>query len=86
MVNSKPRGRLAVRAAQGLIFGYQKLMSPLLGKNCRFEPTCSSYTYQAIGQFGMLRGIVLGTRRLSRCHPWNEGGYDPIPKLNEVTS
>ncbi|PJA88530.1 MAG: membrane protein insertion efficiency factor YidD [Candidatus Moranbacteria bacterium CG_4_9_14_3_um_filter_36_9] len=47
---------------------------------CRFHPTCSEYTYQAIEKFGVLKGIWLGLKRIVRCHPWSEGGNDPIPK------
>jgi len=62
-----------------LIRGYQYLLSPLLGSHCRFHPTCSSYAYQAISRFGALRGGWLALRRLGRCHPWHEGGIDPVP-------
>ncbi len=47
---------------------------------CRFKPTCSEYTYQAIEEYGVLSGLILGLKRILRCHPWSKGGYDPIPK------
>jgi len=62
-----------------LIKIYQKLISPILGKNCRFIPTCSVYTYNAIEIHGVIKGIYLGVRRILKCHPFNEGGYDPVP-------
>lgn len=65
----------------GLIRGYQLIISPLMGANCRFHPTCSQYMLEAITRFGTIRGFWLGLRRLSRCHPWHEGGLDPIPQL-----
>jgi len=62
-----------------LIKGYQAALSPFLGTHCRFQPTCSSYTYEAIEKHGLFRGTVLGIRRLLRCHPFHEGGIDPVP-------
>jgi putative membrane protein insertion efficiency factor len=62
-----------------LIRGYQRFISPLFPPSCRFYPSCSEYTYQAIEKHGALRGGWLGVRRISRCHPWNPGGYDPVP-------
>ncbi len=65
--------------ALGLIRVYQLLISPLLGRSCRFYPTCSEYTYEAIKKYGFLKGCWLGSRRLLRCHPWHPGGVDPVP-------
>lgn len=65
--------------ALGLIRVYQLLISPLFGHNCRFYPTCSEYTYGAIKKFGFLKGSWLGGKRLLKCHPFHQGGVDPIP-------
>jgi hypothetical protein len=62
-----------------LIRGYQLVLSPFIGKSCRFHPTCSSYAYEAIERYGPARGAWLGLRRLLRCHPFHEGGIDPVP-------
>ena len=62
-----------------LIRGYQWALSPLLGRACRFYPSCSEYTYQAVLHFGFLKGIRLGAWRILRCNPFCEGGYDPVP-------
>ncbi|MFZ2488646.1 MAG: membrane protein insertion efficiency factor YidD [Anaerolineae bacterium] len=62
-----------------LIRGYQRFISPLLGSNCRFEPTCSHYTLQAVERYGAAKGLWLGAKRIGRCHPFNPGGYDPVP-------
>ncbi|MGB1200056.1 MAG: membrane protein insertion efficiency factor YidD [Cognaticolwellia aestuarii] len=62
-----------------LIKGYQKLISPLLGNNCRFNPTCSTYTIEAINRFGVLKGGWLASKRILKCHPLNAGGDDPVP-------
>jgi len=59
--------------------GYKRFLSPLLPPMCRFEPTCSMYMMQAIEKYGALRGVWLGIRRLSRCHVFNPGGWDPVP-------
>jgi hypothetical protein len=58
---------------------YQVTLSPLLGSNCRFHPSCSRYATEAIQTHGGLRGSWLATRRILRCHPWHPGGYDPVP-------
>ena len=63
----------------GLIRAYQYLISPLLGNHCRFYPSCSHYAAEAVEVHGALRGTWLAVRRLSRCHPWHEGGVDPVP-------
>ncbi len=65
--------------ALGLIRLYQVTLSPLLPPSCRFEPSCSRYTYQAIERYGFFRGGWLGFRRILRCNPFNPGGFDPIP-------
>jgi putative membrane protein insertion efficiency factor len=62
-----------------LIRCYQVLISPLVGPHCRFYPTCSSYTYQAIKKHGLLKGVFLGGKRLLKCHPFHPGGVDPVP-------
>ena len=62
-----------------LIQGYKLLLSPFLGNNCRFYPTCSSYAQQAIAEHGVIKGSYLALRRISKCHPWHEGGVDPVP-------
>ncbi|MDD2709341.1 MAG: membrane protein insertion efficiency factor YidD [Verrucomicrobiae bacterium] len=62
-----------------LIVCYQRAISPHLGRWCRFEPSCSEYARQSIAEHGCARGIWLGLRRLARCHPFCQGGYDPVP-------
>ena len=62
----------------GLINFYKYLISPLLGNNCRFLPTCSEYTKEAIIEFGLIKGIILGFKRIIKCHPWGKSGHDPI--------
>ena len=58
---------------------YQIFLSPLLGSNCRYKPTCSHYMIQAINEWGPIKGIWLGIRRISKCHPWGGHGHDPVP-------
>jgi hypothetical protein len=58
---------------------YKRFVSPLLGNNCRFYPTCSTYAYQAIEKYGLVKGVFLGIKRLLKCHPFHRGGIDLIP-------
>ena len=57
---------------------YKYLISPLLGNNCRYLPTCSEYTKESIKKYGVIKGFWLGLKRIVKCHPWGKGGYDPI--------
>ena len=63
-----------------LVRGYRLLLKPWLGNACRFEPTCSAYTLEALQRHGAVRGSALGGWRLLRCHPWCDGGHDPVPE------
>jgi len=71
--------RLPARALIGLVRGYRFFLSPWLGSSCRFEPTCSAYSLQALQTHGAAAGTYLTLRRLVRCHPWCDGGHDPVP-------
>ncbi len=76
--NSAPQ-KLAI----SFIKGYQRFISPLLGSNCRFHPTCSCYANEAIERFGVIKGGWLAGKRILKCHPLNEGGDDPVPPLKK---
>lgn len=67
------------RALVALIAAYRYAVSPLLGRSCRFHPSCSEYAQEALERHGALRGSWLALRRVGRCHPWHPGGYDPVP-------
>ena len=63
-----------------LIKIYQRTLSPYLGKNCRYSPSCSQYTIEAIVEYGAIKGGLMGIKRIIRCNPFSKGGYDPMPK------
>lgn len=67
------------RLATSLIRLYRLCISPFLGQNCRFYPSCSHYAEEAISQHGLGKGVFFSAKRLARCHPFNPGGYDPVP-------
>ena len=69
-----------------LIRGYQLFLSPVLGSNCRFYPSCSHYMHEALHKHGAIKGSWLGLRRLGRCHPWHEGGIDLVPEVSDKKS
>jgi uncharacterized protein len=71
--------RFPQRVGVALIRGYQRFISPGLPPRCRFAPSCSQYTLEAIERYGLLRGTWLGLRRLVKCHPFHPGGFDPVP-------
>ncbi len=66
-------------AVMALIVGYQRTLSHMMLTQCRFMPSCSHYTYEAVERYGALKGTWLGIRRILRCHPFHPGGYDPVP-------
>ncbi|MCB1757359.1 MAG: membrane protein insertion efficiency factor YidD [Gammaproteobacteria bacterium] len=63
-----------------LIRFYQRWISPLFPPHCRYSPSCSEYTFEAVQEYGAAKGLFMGLKRLSRCHPFHSGGYDPVPK------
>jgi putative membrane protein insertion efficiency factor len=73
----------AQQLAIALVKAYQRWLSPLLGNNCRFHPTCSFYAVEAINSFGVIKGCWLAAKRILKCHPLNAGGLDPVPPSKE---
>ena len=74
--NNSPSKKIAISIVQC----YQRFISPLLGNNCRFHPTCSNYALEAINRFGVIKGCWLTSKRILKCHPLNAGGEDPVPQ------
>lgn len=73
------RPNFAARVGIGLVRFYQRYISSITPASCRYQPTCSQYTLEAIQRYGLVRGSWLGTKRIGRCHPFHPGGYDPVP-------
>ena len=75
--------RVLAKPLIGLVRLYRLAISPWLGGNCRFEPTCSNYAIEALQVHGVLKGSWLAARRIGRCHPWGSAGYDPVPRSDQ---
>lgn len=75
---------VGARLAVGVIEAYRQFVSPLLGRHCRFEPSCSAYAVEAIADFGLVRGSFMAAGRLLRCHPFHPGGFDPVPNRGKA--
>ncbi|MFK7957971.1 MAG: membrane protein insertion efficiency factor YidD [Lysobacterales bacterium] len=84
MAQSSPPRNFAQRLLLGGLKNYRRFVSPFIGQRCRFYPSCSAYMSEAIGTHGALRGLLLGTRRLCRCHPLSRGGVDPVPPPKQI--
>jgi putative membrane protein insertion efficiency factor len=81
----KALGKILAWPLLALVWLYRFAISPWLGMNCRFQPTCSEYAMQALREHGAFRGTWLAAKRIGRCHPWGDHGYDPVPGKNEET-
>lgn len=76
-------GRVLAWPLLGLVWIYRNAISPLVGANCRFQPTCSKYAEEALRKHGAFKGGWLAIKRIGRCHPWGGSGYDPVPGTDE---
>lgn len=77
---NEPRPSLAARVLMASVRAYQKVLSPAMGGNCRYYPSCSEYGYEAVRLHGAGRGAWMAVKRIGRCQPFHEGGYDPVPE------
>ena len=80
------KASVPVRALCVLIWAYRLFVSPVLAPSCRYAPTCSGYALEALRRHGAVRGSVLAVRRILRCHPWADGGFDPVPETKSGRS
>ncbi|MGH9864316.1 MAG: membrane protein insertion efficiency factor YidD [Candidatus Acidiferrales bacterium] len=80
-IESKSSGLLR-RLVLASVRGYQIFLGPFFGGSCKFQPSCSRYTYEAVRRFGARSGVLLGLKRFLRCRPFSEGGYDPVPEIS----
>jgi uncharacterized protein len=85
MASSYGISKGASKVLLGSIAAYRVVVSPWLGSRCRFEPSCSAYATEAIAIHGPLTGTRLAIARVARCHPWHEGGHDPVPPLQDAS-
>ena len=79
-------GKILALPLRGLVWIYRYAISPLIGANCRFQPTCSAYAEEALRRHGAFRGGLLVIKRIGRCHPWGGSGYDPVPDNNGASN